>query len=321
MRVAAGRAEDAEAIVELLRDSLGESLMPKSLSYWTWKHIDNPFGHSPVLLCWDESKLVGVRAFLRWDWCQGKERFPSVRAVDTATHPAYQGKGIFRKLTMALVDECKSAGVHLVFNTPNGQSKPGYLKMGWKEVGKLPIIVGLRDYLPTFSQELPNFSDAMAKFLDHPGLQELVDNHITKADKIVTAVSPQFLRWRYREVPVAKYYAIGVEHGTNLVGLAFFRLKPGRFGNELRITDSFAIDKQAKNDLRRQLKEFEKNMNATFVTQSGLKSNDVHQLRRHFDARVSRGPMVTVRGLARTDVDSFINFQAWSPSLGDLELF
>src|SRR5690349_5445137 len=130
---------DIPSIVDLLKLSLGESLMPKSEAFWRWKHVHNPFGSSPVLLALDGEKLIAVRAFMRWEWRQGETIYKAVRAVDTATHPDYQGKGIFRKLTLQLVDLCKQEGFHFIFNTPNKVSKPGYLNMGWQTNGKMPI--------------------------------------------------------------------------------------------------------------------------------------------------------------------------------------
>ena len=62
-----------------------------------------------------------------------------MRAVDTATVGEYQGRGIFRALTLQAVAELTLEGVGIVFNTPNDQSRPGYLKMGWSAVGRLPI--------------------------------------------------------------------------------------------------------------------------------------------------------------------------------------
>lgn len=55
---------DISSIVLLLKDSLGESLTPKSEALWNWKHQTNPFGNSPILVAEDEGKLVGVRSFM-----------------------------------------------------------------------------------------------------------------------------------------------------------------------------------------------------------------------------------------------------------------
>ena len=65
----------------------------------------------------------------------------AVRAVDTATDPDYQGRGLFTRLTLQAIDELRAEGVDFVFNTPNDQSRPGYLKMGWQVVGTLPTHV------------------------------------------------------------------------------------------------------------------------------------------------------------------------------------
>ena len=69
---------------------------------------------------------------------RGGSTLHAVRAVDTATHPDHQGRGLFTALTMHALEACRAEGVAFVFNTPNAQSRPGYLKMGWREVGRPP---------------------------------------------------------------------------------------------------------------------------------------------------------------------------------------
>ena len=84
---------DIPEIIDLLKRSLGESLIPKSEPLWRWKHLENPFGPSPCLLAEENGKLIGVRAFLRWDYVENQQIYHAYRAVDTATHPDHQGKG------------------------------------------------------------------------------------------------------------------------------------------------------------------------------------------------------------------------------------
>lgn len=73
--------------------------------------------------------------FLRWKFdVPGEGTISAVRAVDTATHPDWQGSGIFTRLTLGALDELRDDGLDVVFNTPNDQSRPGYLKMGWSQV-------------------------------------------------------------------------------------------------------------------------------------------------------------------------------------------
>jgi N-acetylglutamate synthase-like GNAT family acetyltransferase len=62
MQIRAANDSDIPAIIDLLKISLGETLLPKSENYWRWKHIENPFGPSPVLLAVEDNNLIGVRA-------------------------------------------------------------------------------------------------------------------------------------------------------------------------------------------------------------------------------------------------------------------
>ncbi len=84
---------------------------------------------------------MAFRALMRWEFVRGGVVLRAVRAVDTATDPEYQGRGLFRSLTMHGLEHVRAEGVDFVFNTPNTQSRPGYLKMGWREVGRLPAAV------------------------------------------------------------------------------------------------------------------------------------------------------------------------------------
>ena len=129
-------ASDEAALLELLRVSMGEDAVPWTSAYWRWKHEANPFGASPVLVAEADGRFVALRAFMRWTWQSGDRAVPAVRAVDTATHPDYRGRGLFKRLTLRLRDEMEAEGIGFVFNTPNAQSRPGYLKMGWSLVGK-----------------------------------------------------------------------------------------------------------------------------------------------------------------------------------------
>ena len=148
LEIRTARSDDRAAVLELLASSL--NWVPNELfdRFFAWKHEQNPFGVSPAWVAVDGTRIVGFRTFVRWEY-QNPDGRPrrAVRAVDTATHPDYQGRGIFNRLTLHALDALRSEGVDFVFNTPNDKSRPGYLKMGWREVGRLPASVrpsGLR---------------------------------------------------------------------------------------------------------------------------------------------------------------------------------
>ncbi len=131
-------ASDRDAILDVLRRSLGGDDDPRYPALFAWKHDENSFGPSPMWVATDGDRFAGFRTFLRWEFERGGQTLRAVRAVDTATDPDYQGRGLFTALTRHALDAVREQGVDFVFNTPNDQSRPGYLRMGWREVGRLP---------------------------------------------------------------------------------------------------------------------------------------------------------------------------------------
>jgi GNAT superfamily N-acetyltransferase len=320
---------DIPEIVALLKVSLGESLMPKSERYWRWKHLENPFGPSPVLLCREGNLLIGVRAFMRWEWTYQGQVYRALRAVDTATHPDHQGKGIFKKLTLSLVDYCMKRGDHFVFNTPNQQSKPGYLKMGWIEVSKLPIQIGIHNPLGMMKKFITSISppaneidsSRLKYYLEHDKINGLAEDHRRQMTRLITNVSAPYLTWRYRDVPVASYVAVGDEQGGELTGLIIGRIKETRVGRELRITDRLLAKHGNSNELMRKLKDHVKELNIDYTTVSATAHTYPKKSAPNFHNKASVGPMVTARSLSMKDLHMLKDFNQWSPSLGDLELF
>jgi GNAT superfamily N-acetyltransferase len=155
---AAEPGDDATAL-PMLRASLGKVDDPHYEQFLQWKHRENPFGVSPAWVALHDGVVVGYRTFLRWEFLTDDGRvLRAVRAVDTATDPAYRGLGIFRTLTLQGVSELTLAGDGIVFNTPNDQSRPGYLKMGWTLARRLPVGVlprGPRSVLSMVSSRVP----------------------------------------------------------------------------------------------------------------------------------------------------------------------
>lgn len=330
MEIRSATRGDIPAIVSLLKLTLGESLMPKSERYWEWKHLESPFGESPVMLAFEGATLIGVRAFMRWQWVRGNERMDAIRGVDTATHPDFQGRGIFKKLTLNLVDQCTKNGWHFIFNTPNKFSMPGYLKMGWEKVGRLPIDIRIERPFSVLMNaafrerkvDKPVPDDTVKGILEHPGLNELLAQHKDVFDDhIITPHSIPFLKWRYQNVPVTSYSAYAITEGNSLNALIFYRLKSTSMGRELRIAEVFIKSDKHDKDLHEAIHEKAKQYRADYVTASAFSHG--RMTRGTLGIRNLRlGPMVTTRELStKIYQPRIIGFKDWSPSIGDLELF
>ncbi|RIJ42771.1 GNAT family N-acetyltransferase [Pontibacter oryzae] len=320
MQIRKGTEADIPAIVELLKSSLGEGLIQKSERLWNWKHIENPHGASPVLVAEEDGKVVGVRAFLKWQWAYKGKILQAIRAVDTATHPDYQGKGIFKKLTLQGLEDAKKDGIHLVYNTPNDNSKPGYLKMGWVEQGRMALKLKVnpfaykKDKLPVIpDQNWVRLSAALPQF----------SNPISNTGQIHTFLSPEYISWRYQNNPLFDYHFLS-DHRSFVL---FFRIKKHSFGSEMRVVDLFindaVFDLKAKKELNRQFREVSK---ACFLTSASGRHFELVGKKYPvfgFIPVVNKGPIVTLRnvGLPDSEFNALVEASNWGYALGDMELF
>lgn len=320
MKIRHATSEDLPEVIELLKASLGEGMIQKSLDLWNWKHIDNPHGASPVLIAVENRVIAGVRAFLKWQWQYNGKVYEAVRAVDTATHPDFQGKGIFKKLTLQGLEDAKQAGVEFVYNTPNENSKPGYLKMGWVEQGHMPLKlkVNLTSYGNTVEPKAP--------VQDWERLQALLPsliNPVSNSGEVHTKLSPAYINWRYRDNPLFPYYFI-TDYCSYLL---FYRIKKHKFGQEMRVVDVFINSDSLETAAIKKLKNTFKQIagKCFLVSASGRHYSLAKKV--YFSMGLlpvmAKGPIVTLRNLQMSE-EGFAELRAvdnWAYSLGDMELF
>lgn len=199
---------DLPLVLELMRDSLGENaILQRTPELFSWKHLDNPFGRSHMLVAEDHEGIVGFRAFMRWELVTpAGDLLRCARPVDTATHPRARRQGVFRRLTEAAVDRAREAGVHLIFNTPNPQSGAGYLKMGWHEVGVIGAMVRpLRRFLAR-SDRFPTVEGGLEW-----GERELTDRGPLG---LRTPRTVEYMKWRFGMHPTARYHVLQGADGS-----------------------------------------------------------------------------------------------------------
>ena len=328
--------QDLPLILELSKQSLGELGGMRTEEYWRWKHEQNPFGKSPVLLAFEGEKLIGLRAFMQWRFRYEGKTFQAFRAVDTATHPDHQGKGIFSKLTMALVDQLKDREPAIIFNTPNQKSMPGYVKMGWKEIGKTRLRVcvhpfnilqhqfdfywrqvfhGRKVLLPDANSPapivFPNDIEAL--------LTEWQNAH---AHVVMTNYHLQYLQWRYQQIPML-HYGMKVSRKAGSTCLIIYRLKQSNSICELRLVDVFYTGTERKTVVRTAIRELIETLNpdVTTVLADGQGELDALLPFGFFKAD-KRGLTITGRKVNDDGLEGLVgDYGKWGFTSGGLELF
>ena len=302
--------DDRPGVIRLAVRALGWRGDERDRAFFAWKHDDNPFGPSPAWVATEGGEVVGFRTFLRWELTRGGKRLRMVRAVDTASDPDHQGKGIFRRLTQSAVAELTAAGYDAVFNTPNTQSRPGYLKMGWIELGRPTL--GARPRGPFAALRMARSREAAQKWSEpstvgQPAADALRESMLDSL--LATLPTPhgwgtprtaEYLRWRYGFGPL-HYRALEVRGG-----LAVFRVRRRGPSREVALCEWLSPEPDRR-ALRRLLRAA-----GDYLVACDLGAG-------HGLVPLARlGPVVTWRPLARPGVPALgdVAFR-----LGDLELF
>ena len=178
---------DLPEVIKLININLDPGMTE---NFFRWKHYENPFGISYGLVALDNEKIIGLRMFMFWEFLSPLigNNARAIRPVDTVTDMNYRGRGLFKKLTLEGINQC-SGKYDFIFNTPNENSRPGYLKMGWEsyeKIGNFKIgVVNLFKQGMSF-EEVNTFSENLLK----PKMPY---------DIYSTRKSMEFLSWRYRD--------------------------------------------------------------------------------------------------------------------------
>lgn len=308
----ADRSDD-EAVISVCAEALDWSDGGVDAEFFAWKHRDSPFGPSPIWVAEDAGQVIGVRAMMSWELVRGTERLQMARAVDTATLPSHQGRGIFSRLTRTAVDELTSSGVAAVFNTPNDKSRPGYMKLGWSDLGRAPVTVRPRTPLAlvamarsrTAADKWGQPTDCGLDPTDALADAELIGDVVDRCrppTRWSTPLSVDYLRWRTGFGPLqCRIAPLG---GSLERGFIVFRLRRRGSIRQLSLLHVVAPGRAA--EVRRAVGVLLRRTEADVALASGFELG----LPVAMVPLPLAGPRLTWRPLARTGI----------PAPGDLDL-
>lgn len=335
LRVRPMTPEDWPAALDVLRASMGNAAA--GADFLRWKHEENPFGVSPGLVAEHDQKVVALRLFMRWRFRTGPEELSAVRAVDTATHPRFQGRGLFRTLTLALVEQMRKEGVAFVFNTPNEKSRPGYLKMGWSDVTRVPVWVRatrpLRAALrragalfpasPSF-ESLEEDRASLRALLQQPALPSFLEAARPRDSRYHTPRTPSFLRWRYADAPGLAYGARGRFDEESGAVVLYRRRARGGFIEGTVLDVACSRDLAGIRDAARLLRRLGRELDVDYLAATAApRTREAAALAlAGFVPLGARGPRFTSLPLNPKPARPNPVFpSSWRLSAGDLELF
>jgi hypothetical protein len=201
---------------------------PRSIKTFVWKHYDNPQGASIITYASDSTsgKVVGVRAFWRCNLNCNNKSVVAYQPCDTATHPEFRRYGLFTRMTRLAIDEAERKGTRILFNFPNAQSKPAYLKLQWKETSEMLMLLRPVSYIRALIHGLGMRDPGKRRFVaspeaalsqqwsqvEYPGAEEL----LCSSNTYYSVPDEEYVNWRYRHHPHIQY-GLAHEEGTSIV--------------------------------------------------------------------------------------------------------
>jgi GNAT superfamily N-acetyltransferase len=115
-----------------------------TIPYLEWMYRDNPRGHVVGFNAVDKGKIVAHYACLPCELMLGGERRKSLLAILSATHPDYQGQGLFPKLANHTYESIDKQQFACVYGVGNANSTPPLVKkIGFQLVRSLEVKIGI----------------------------------------------------------------------------------------------------------------------------------------------------------------------------------
>jgi GNAT superfamily N-acetyltransferase len=337
------RPEDRDAILRLLAMTVGETAASrKTAAFWDWKHRDNPAGASYELCAYDPAsgEIAGLRTLMWWS-LRAPDGSPcrAVRAVDTATHPDHQRRGIFSALTRYAIEDLRGQGVPFVFNTPNRNSLPGYLKMGWRTVERWPLL--MRPNRPLaflgrlllralrrkpLSQEAEDVLISWSEFrqLDDGAVGSLIARHESSRRQVGyrTVRDLAYLDWRYGGHPEITYLVHPLVGPKGIEGFAVVRRVTSEEGFSPLVLTELFLERPSVAVARRLVSDLLRRSRADYVMAHFAPGTIEHRALRSlgFVRAPRRGYTFVARPLCEVTLDP-TSKESWDLTLGELEIF
>ena len=145
------------AYSELLSGSFPTARNRFTVAYLRWLYFGNPAGNAVGYDAWDGNVLAAHYVCVPLTILLRGKTVLALLSLNTATHPNYQGKGLFTKLAERTYEKAIGTGFACVVGIANSNSTPGFLrKLGFDLVVPLAAKIGLGEFKSGWEHNLAN---------------------------------------------------------------------------------------------------------------------------------------------------------------------
>ncbi len=227
-KIRIARKEDIAKILCLMHDIFTETHSQKlkelNAELYQWLYQDNPSGGSITFISEFNGKIIGHYPSILTDLKVRDRVCKAGIVLDLLTHKDFRRRGMFKSLQETSMKELSRSGVDFCLAFPNQLSLPGFLKMGWKIIATIPLLVKPL-ILPVLSCKKKEGRVAVSEADEFDERFDTLFKDSTK--KIPTAVirDRKYLNWRYRMKPAVKYRLLIAQNDKELLGYIVLRIR------------------------------------------------------------------------------------------------
>lgn len=202
--------KDDDKITSFLKSaSLAHKIPQKSEEWFHWKFEGSPYGKTILACAFDGNEVVGCVGIGFGQMTYGDKSLSCALSYETFVHPDYQGCHLFTKLTKLAEEECVNQGVDVLYNFPNRNSLPGFIKRGWTKIRlssyKIKLCKPFK-CLMKFKEMRKGFVSCDSN-LENIKNTDIIDCGRFSQDGIfIPQWSKKYLEWRFLTHPVGHYW-------------------------------------------------------------------------------------------------------------------
>jgi hypothetical protein len=200
-------------------------------AYDRWRFFETPYGPAPTIVADRDGALIASYTVWPNRLNVGGEVVRGAISMDTMTHPAHRGGGLFLKLAQACYAQLAKDGYEILYGFPNTNSYPGFIRrLNWDHVTDVAFY---RRWINRYARKpapLPavgRIVAAMSPKVVTSGFaieqREPAADEVTKLRDFVPTQNlcrieraPEWLAWRYHP-PLGKSYAWLCAHANGVL--------------------------------------------------------------------------------------------------------
>ncbi len=201
--------------LNLIKETFQESFHRSFDSgYWEWRFLNNP-NSDKVYISYIIDKGI-LASYYAVSPCiiekNGKERKIALSNM-TMTHPAYQGKGLFKQIALSLFEQLKQDGYLGVFGFANQNSHYGFRKnLGWIDLASLNSFrISIDEFRNGMIKETCRFTYSLQQ-VDATSFNN-VSSYRYSTSSVSLSRNKEHLRWRFSDNPQNEYSRLILKEG------------------------------------------------------------------------------------------------------------